>query len=187
MKRFKLPPSASQAELRRAYYKRAKLLHPDIAGEASEADFKRLREDYDEATELLQQAASGTQSYGGYGNGPSKGPWDQSYTTPGGQKWSGEAFGGHFYGNSGFRAGKVDFDPRAFRERQRSHSRPEQSGYSYQAAGRASNHKAPSRSFNPAHIFKTSVAMGMTLLAGQAWMARLQRDAMEFRGGKVYN
>ena len=100
-----------------------------------------------------------------------------------------------------FRAGKVDFDPRAFRERQllkdsslrlawgnsqtqgkslgfdmfwslkmgcfpwvffckslqpmgfhplscvksarqRSHSRPEQSGYSYQAAGRASNHKA---------------------------------------------
>jgi hypothetical protein len=57
-------------------------------------------EDYDEATELLQQAgrstdpigtsqlqaASGTQSYGGYGNGPSKGPWDQSYTTPGGRK-----------------------------------------------------------------------------------------------------
>jgi hypothetical protein len=36
-----------------------------------------------------------------------------------------------------------------------------------------------------AHIFKTSVAMGMTLLAGQAWMARLQRDAMEFRGGKA--
>lgn len=32
------------------------------------------------------QAASGTQSYGGYGNGPSKGPWDQSYTTPGGRK-----------------------------------------------------------------------------------------------------
>ena len=31
---LRLPPSASQAELRRAYYKRAKLLHPDIAGEA---------------------------------------------------------------------------------------------------------------------------------------------------------
>ena len=34
-----------------------------------------------------------------------------------------------------FRAGKVDFDPRSFRERNRSHSRSDagQSGYSYQA------------------------------------------------------
>ena len=27
--------------------------------------------------------------------------------------------------------------------------------------------------------------MGVTLLAGQAWSARLRRDALEFRGGKV--
>lgn len=27
--------------------------------------------------------------------------------------------------------------------------------------------------------------LGVTLLAGQAWSARLRRDAMEFRGGKV--
>ena len=39
--------------------------------------------------------------------------------------------------------------------------------------------------FVKAYIFKTSVAMGITLMAGQAWMARLQRDAMEFRGGKA--
>ncbi|CAE7437256.1 unnamed protein product [Symbiodinium sp. CCMP2592] len=45
LRRFKLAPGATQAELRGAYYKRAKLLHPDIAGEASQADFRRLRED----------------------------------------------------------------------------------------------------------------------------------------------
>ncbi|OLP74922.1 hypothetical protein AK812_SmicGene45388 [Symbiodinium microadriaticum] len=44
LRRFKLAPGATQAELRKAYYKRAKLLHPDIAGEASQADFRRLRE-----------------------------------------------------------------------------------------------------------------------------------------------
>ena len=46
-------------------------------------------EDYDEATELLQQAASGSQSYGGYGGyggygSEGTGPWDQTYTPPGG-------------------------------------------------------------------------------------------------------
>eukprot|EP00434_Breviolum_minutum_P001475 symbB.v1.2.001302.t1/scaffold57.1/size370615/11 len=95
LRRFKLPPSASQAELRRSYYKRAKLLHPDIAGEASEADFKRLREDYDEASQLLQQAASGYGYGRSYGDREGQeGPWDQTYTTPGGQQWTG--FGATF-------------------------------------------------------------------------------------------
>ena len=190
LRRFKLPPSASQAELRRSYYKRAKLLHPDIAGEASEADFKRLREDYDEASQLLQQAASGYGYGRSYGDREGQeGPWDQTYTTPGGQQWTGAAFRGNFHGNKGgFRAGKVDFDPRSFRESNRSHSRSDagQSGYSYQASGRAAP-KAPTRSFNPAQVFKTSVLLGVTLLAGQALSARLRRDAMEFRGGKVYS
>ena len=41
---FQLPASASEAELRDAYYAVAKRLHPDVAGEERAADFKHAQE-----------------------------------------------------------------------------------------------------------------------------------------------
>lgn len=155
--RFKLPSSASQAELRRAYYKRAKLLHPDIAGEASESDFKRLRQDYDEAKRLLDEGKSGK------GQGSHKESHEQSWTAPGGQQWTASAFAGNFHGNFGFREGKVNFDPRGFRQRNRSHAEDFSTGYSYKASGRAAPKAQAVRTFNPAQIFKKTLFLTTVL------------------------
>ncbi|CAE7328779.1 unnamed protein product [Symbiodinium sp. CCMP2456] len=163
------------AELRGAYYKRAKLLHPDIAGEASQADFRRLREDYDEATTLLQSARADSS----HGGGDSESSWDA-----GGQRWTAGAFGGNFAGREGFRESEVNFDPRAFRERQRSHARQESSGYSYQAAGFGSAAPGRDRAFNPAQIFKGTLLMSGAFFAGNALVRCWQREAADFQ--KVY-
>eukprot|EP00931_Biecheleriopsis_adriatica_P005019 TRINITY_DN106592_c0_g1_i1.p1 TRINITY_DN106592_c0_g1~~TRINITY_DN106592_c0_g1_i1.p1 ORF type:complete len:207 (-),score=41.23 TRINITY_DN106592_c0_g1_i1:14-634(-) len=195
LRRFKLPPAATQAELRRAYYKRAKLLHPDIAGEASEADFKRLREDYDEATKLLVQAKTGFYEHGPAGRpgGPrwQRPPDEPGWDTPGGQRWQAGAFGGNFHGyTSGFREGEVNFDPRAFREQQQSHVKKDgQGGYTYEAAGSGNSFSARAssstqRSMNPAHIFKGMLLMSATLFGGNAILARMRQDASSF--GRVY-
>lgn len=57
LRRFQLPSGASSAELRRAYYRRAKRLHPDLGGSAEA--FRRLREDYEEATRLFETSEEG--------------------------------------------------------------------------------------------------------------------------------
>ncbi|CAE7575975.1 unnamed protein product [Symbiodinium natans] len=171
----RLNSGATQAELRSAYYKRAKLLHPDIAGEASHADFRRLREDYDEATKLMQNQAS---------TDPGAFREEQTWDL-GGQRWKPGAFGGNFHGNSaGFQEGEVNFDPHAFRERQRSHARQEAKGYSYQAAGRGSSASDGKRAFNPAHVFKGTLLMSGAFFAGNSLLRHWRQEAADFR--RVY-
>mmetsp|Transcript_45641 Transcript_45641/g.82405 ORF Transcript_45641/g.82405 Transcript_45641/m.82405 type:complete len:213 (+) Transcript_45641:216-854(+) len=202
LKHFKLPPSATQGELRRAYYGRAKLLHPDIAGEASAGDFKRLRQDYDEAGKLLTQAKTGFRSspgasgYGtssGSGSGPGyeAPPEEPGYDTPGGQHWKAGAFNGGFHGyTAGFKEKDVNFDPRTFRAGNQSHVRYDsKGGYSYQAAGEggySSSGQASSASqkVNPAQVFKRLVMLFGTFLAGDSIISRIRQDATSFQ--RVY-
>ncbi|CAJ1327144.1 unnamed protein product [Effrenium voratum] len=190
LRRFKLPPATSQADLRRAYYKRAKLLHPDIAGEASEADFKRLRQDYEEASTLMGQTG-GRGAHTSYGGQQGAGAqtqgfgWEEpSWDTPGGQQWKRSAFGGNSaFAGGGFHESKVDFDPQQFRERQRSHTQRDGQGYTYKAGGRGSA-QAPQRAFNPAQVFKGTVLVAGVFFVGKAWIARLRREAVDFQ--RVY-
>jgi len=58
LRRFQLPPQASLPELREAYLKQAKVLHPDVAGKSSEDQFRQLKEDYEEAMRLLRKGPS---------------------------------------------------------------------------------------------------------------------------------
>jgi len=60
---FQLPASASEAELRDAYYAVAKRLHPDVAGEERAADFKHAQEAY-EAAKFEIRARDGQLSVG---------------------------------------------------------------------------------------------------------------------------
>lgn len=54
-RRFQLPPQATKADLKAAYLRQAKQLHPDVAGKSSEQQFRQLKEEYDEAMELLRK------------------------------------------------------------------------------------------------------------------------------------
>jgi len=54
LRRFNLTPKAKPAELKSAYLKQAKVLHPDIAGKESEDQFRRLQEEYEEAMKILR-------------------------------------------------------------------------------------------------------------------------------------
>ncbi|CAE7514053.1 unnamed protein product [Symbiodinium sp. KB8] len=130
--------------------------------------------DYDEASTLLQSARADSP-----GGGDSESSWDA-----GGQRWTAGAFGGNFYGREGFRESEVNFDPRAFRERQRSYARQESSGYSYQAAGFGSAAPGRDRTFNPAQIFKGTLLMSGAFFAGNALVRGWQREAADFQ--KVY-
>mmetsp|Transcript_43048 Transcript_43048/g.99020 ORF Transcript_43048/g.99020 Transcript_43048/m.99020 type:complete len:296 (+) Transcript_43048:73-960(+) len=56
LRRFELPTSATREQLRVAYFEKAKNLHPDIAGKSSEAAFRRIKEEYEEAMRLLREA-----------------------------------------------------------------------------------------------------------------------------------
>jgi len=58
LKRFKLSPKATQGELKAAYLKQAKVLHPDVAGEESGEDFRKLKDEYEEAMKLLRDGTS---------------------------------------------------------------------------------------------------------------------------------
>mmetsp|Transcript_119566 Transcript_119566/g.363785 ORF Transcript_119566/g.363785 Transcript_119566/m.363785 type:complete len:267 (+) Transcript_119566:3-803(+) len=69
LRRFQLPPQASRAELRSAYLKRAKVLHPDVAGKSSEEQFRRLKEEYEEAMRLLRSNRTTTGSAAAAGGG----------------------------------------------------------------------------------------------------------------------
>mmetsp|Transcript_20717 Transcript_20717/g.46149 ORF Transcript_20717/g.46149 Transcript_20717/m.46149 type:complete len:280 (+) Transcript_20717:58-897(+) len=56
LRTFSLSPTASEVELRAAYFQRAKMVHPDAAGSlpTQGGDFSDMRNRYDEAMELLR-------------------------------------------------------------------------------------------------------------------------------------
>lgn len=62
LSRFQLPPVATAAELRRAYLREAKRLHPDCNPQADRASaahaFVRLKADFEEASGLLERAGA---------------------------------------------------------------------------------------------------------------------------------
>eukprot|EP00933_Yihiella_yeosuensis_P035079 TRINITY_DN28534_c0_g2_i1.p1 TRINITY_DN28534_c0_g2~~TRINITY_DN28534_c0_g2_i1.p1 ORF type:complete len:210 (-),score=29.75 TRINITY_DN28534_c0_g2_i1:167-796(-) len=197
---FKLPPSATQTELRKAYYKRAKLLHPDIAGEASAPDFKRLRQDYEEAQKLLRQAQTGFREDPSSQQSPFGGarwqrpPEEPGWDTPGGQRWKAGAFQSNFHGyTAGYRESDINFDPSAFRAKHRSHTRRDaDGGYSYEAAGSGSSSFSSrsseaygQRRYNPAHIFKGCILASSFVWLGRKLSSRLSENASTFQG-RVY-
>eukprot|EP00439_Symbiodinium_sp_Y106_P029324 s6479_g3.t1 len=58
--RFRLPLETTSAELRKAYYREAKLLHPDRNPSSSGAQaFAQLRADFEEAQKLLEEPQRG--------------------------------------------------------------------------------------------------------------------------------
>mmetsp|Transcript_96758 Transcript_96758/g.282890 ORF Transcript_96758/g.282890 Transcript_96758/m.282890 type:complete len:197 (-) Transcript_96758:97-687(-) len=179
LRRLKLPPEASQAELRKAYYKQAKSLHPDIAGPGSAEEFRQLKQDYEEAVRLMRDG-EGPSSYPGAGPHPG-GPGDAQWQTPSGQTWERGGFYSQFYGKGGFKEETVDFDPRAFRARSRSHAqRDSQGGYSYAASGNFSASSSQARAeepLTPAQRLRFLAFVSGSFLAGGVFISRLRRNA----------
>mmetsp|Transcript_13450 Transcript_13450/g.31626 ORF Transcript_13450/g.31626 Transcript_13450/m.31626 type:complete len:292 (+) Transcript_13450:76-951(+) len=71
LRRFQLHPSATREQLRAAYYDKAKTLHPDVAGKSSEAAFKRIKEEYEEAMKLLREVEQEQKNRAAGRSGPS--------------------------------------------------------------------------------------------------------------------
>lgn len=61
--RFQLPPQATKADLKAAYLRQAKQLHPDVAGKSSEQQFRKLKEEYEEAMELLKKGPEAARTF----------------------------------------------------------------------------------------------------------------------------
>ena len=57
LRQLDLPGTASKAQIRAAYLRRVKVLHPDVAGKSGEEHFRQLKEDYEHAMELMKKAA----------------------------------------------------------------------------------------------------------------------------------
>lgn len=84
LRRFQLPPEATAADLRHAYFRDAKRLHPDRnpsdLGRATR-EFTQLRAEFDEALKLLEQShtpSSASSTYG-YGSAQEGFRYQQSY------------------------------------------------------------------------------------------------------------
>lgn len=176
-KSFNLPTTATQAELRKAYYKKAKLLHPDIAGPGSEADFKKLQEDYDEARRLMES--------GGYEDRSRAGAEQAQEDWPGGGAWQ-RPREAHWRPNAKYeyREESVNFDPKAFRKGQKSHTWGSKQGssYAYTSSGTGSSwHKQqdarkPSR-LSPAQQFRNLVFVSSGVFTGLFLFSRLGQNA----------
>mmetsp|Transcript_9157 Transcript_9157/g.23740 ORF Transcript_9157/g.23740 Transcript_9157/m.23740 type:complete len:201 (-) Transcript_9157:171-773(-) len=188
LKRFKLPPQATQAELRKAYYKTAKLIHPDVAGEDSAEEFRKLKEAYEEAAEHMQEAEE-TPHYQRGPSASSSGPrYRSNWNDPSGQ-WSPHAFGGHFYGDEGFReGGKMRFDPRAVREGNASHRMQQKDGgYTYEASGSSTTAGAARQADTdeaadtPARRFRRALVISATVFGGVVLSTRIGRSAVNER------
>eukprot|EP00434_Breviolum_minutum_P043886 symbB.v1.2.039139.t1/scaffold6368.1/size18688/1 len=91
LRQFQLPVGATSAELRKAYFRQAKKLHPDrnpgSHGQATQ-EFAQLRADFEEAVKLMEQRK--TQSpYGDFGETTFGG---DAEPFPEGQRWSAAAW-----------------------------------------------------------------------------------------------
>jgi len=81
LRQLDLPAGAGKADIRAAYLKQVKVLHPDVAGKSAEERFRKLKEDYEEAMEMLKQGATPASS----SSGPSQNPRHHAYGAhPGG-------------------------------------------------------------------------------------------------------
>mmetsp|Transcript_30604 Transcript_30604/g.46197 ORF Transcript_30604/g.46197 Transcript_30604/m.46197 type:complete len:216 (-) Transcript_30604:154-801(-) len=203
LRHFELPPAATQAELRKAYYAQAKMLHPDIAGKESADEFRDLKATYEEALNLIREfdnyphlrhgqwangGNTGAAGPAGFGEGP--------YTdwTDATGRWSRDMPRGHWHGHSEtYTTESVNFDPRAFREKQRSHTtKGEGKSYSYEAAGRGSSfsnrqaqYGSGSRNrewWTPAQCFRYSLTFAGGMLAGSKFLQAIAIDP-----GKMYH
>lgn len=80
-----LPASASKTDIRAAYLRQVKLLHPDVAGKSAEERFRQLKDDYEKAMEAMKNGESTTSA------GPTQNPyrhyqthqWQQAGFRPG--------------------------------------------------------------------------------------------------------
>ncbi|CAK8989549.1 unnamed protein product [Durusdinium trenchii] len=55
LKRLDLPSTANKAQIRAAYLRKVKVLHPDVAGKSAEERFRQLKDEYEHAMELMQK------------------------------------------------------------------------------------------------------------------------------------
>lgn len=101
LRRFRLQGNASATDLRQAYFREAKRLHPDCqpVGERvrAEQEFVRLRADFDEALRLLETGGYGgadAARHGAASQGAHQAPWqwssgwESSHAAGGGARWS---------------------------------------------------------------------------------------------------
>mmetsp|Transcript_157650 Transcript_157650/g.278252 ORF Transcript_157650/g.278252 Transcript_157650/m.278252 type:complete len:210 (+) Transcript_157650:163-792(+) len=193
LKRFELPPTATQAQLRAAYYKKAKVLHPDIAGPGSAEEFRKIKKEYEEAMKLLRGGgeAGGFGPDGAHGfrrpGEREQGPESSEWHGPQGEYWRANMF--H---EGKFKGRRVDFDPNQFRSGQRSHVRSDgQGGYYYEASGaggtsRGAAHEHRSSSLNngptPAQRLRQVIVVSSGIFAGALWTFRTSRQTAARRG-----
>lgn len=169
LRQFELDSSATPMELRKAYYKQAKLWHPDIAGAGAADQFKRLQESYHEAMEHLREMDERNSHVRG-------GPAPGFGSAPGKEESTNWSTGSHqrtwdpTYQKVNF--GKVNFDFRKFREGNRSHTfRGQGNAYTYDTGGSGPSSSFYSRTQNgrgrptPAQVFRWAVAACGGLLA----------------------
>mmetsp|Transcript_55372 Transcript_55372/g.160482 ORF Transcript_55372/g.160482 Transcript_55372/m.160482 type:complete len:154 (+) Transcript_55372:72-533(+) len=75
---LRLPPTATKAQLKSAYFSQARMLHPDIAGQVSTDAFQALQRRYDEAVRIFGEVDQVPLSAGVQGRGAvdaSRGHW----------------------------------------------------------------------------------------------------------------
>jgi len=66
LRQLDLPASASKAQIRAAYLRKVKVLHPDVAGKSTEERFRQLKEDYEHGMEALKKGAQAHHSHRGH-------------------------------------------------------------------------------------------------------------------------
>mmetsp|Transcript_83444 Transcript_83444/g.131825 ORF Transcript_83444/g.131825 Transcript_83444/m.131825 type:complete len:205 (-) Transcript_83444:79-693(-) len=193
LSRFKLSPTASQADLRKSYYKMAKLLHPDIAGPNAEEDFKRLREDYEQAKQILKQG-SRRPSDTSRGPGENSSGQYQSHTDygdewhgPQGQHW--KASWANTFRKGQFTQRPVGADAQRFREKQKSHTQSDGAGgYSYTTSNFGFNTSASQHQHlvpTPAQRLRQIVKVSSFICVAMYVFSRLGRNSAARRASAV--
>lgn len=66
LRQLDLPASANKAQIRAAYLRKVKVLHPDVAGKSAEERFRQLKEDYEHGMEALKKGAQAQHSHRGH-------------------------------------------------------------------------------------------------------------------------